>query len=290
MQRRVQSRPRRVEPDPRQTDIRALDHQRRRHRKGRRARVARHGDRLRHQLRLAAQRDHPPLGGLFGADGGAEAPQHPLGMVPRRLLLDHHRLARCIQAGEQHGGLDLRRGHRRGVLHRHRVRRPGHGDRQPPATPTPRLGTEERQGLGDTPHRPSAEARIAGEGRGDVGRRHRAHDQPHPGTGVAVVDHVLRLAEAAHADPLDPPGTRARPLDGGAEGAHRPAGIEHVLPLEKAADARSRPRPVRPRSAPGARSTCPRAPRPGRSAAPTPRPASVSPRHAPPLEPPTRLC
>ena len=49
---------------------------------------------------------------------------------------------------------------------------------------------------------------------------------------------VLRLLEAADAHALDPPGPGAGPLDRGAEGPHRPAGVEHVLALEQAADPR----------------------------------------------------
>ena len=145
-----------------------------------------------------------PSGVVLGRDLAPKPAEHPLGVVAGRLLLDHHRLAGRVQPGEQHRRLHLRRGHRRRVLHRHRVRRAGQRDRQPPAAPPARLGAEERQRLGDPPHRPAAQAGVAGEGRGDVGRRHRPHDQPHAGAGVAVVDHVLGLLEAADADALRP--------------------------------------------------------------------------------------
>ena len=52
--------------------------------------IARHVDRLRPQLRLAADADHAGAVGLgLDLELGAEAAQHPLGMVARRHRLDH---------------------------------------------------------------------------------------------------------------------------------------------------------------------------------------------------------
>ena len=51
----VEAGARRVQPDRRQTDLGALDQQGRGNREGGRTRVARHRDRLRPQVRLAAQ-------------------------------------------------------------------------------------------------------------------------------------------------------------------------------------------------------------------------------------------
>ena len=60
---------------------------------------------------------------------GAEMGQHLLGVVARRLGLDHRGDAARVEAGEQHGRLDLGRGDRRPVEDRRRIARAFQRDR-----------------------------------------------------------------------------------------------------------------------------------------------------------------
>ncbi len=95
----------------------------------------------------------------------------------------------------------------------------------------------------------------AGEGMG----RQDAHQQPRAGAGIAEIEHVVRLGEAADADAVDAPGAIAAARD-----RRRPA---RAAPRRCAARPRLRAgrviRSGRPRarrtSARGARSTCRRA-------------------------------
>ena len=97
--------------------------QRRHQRKGGRGRVGRHDDRARPQLGPALQHDLAAVRRPNGSTAtvGAEMGEHLLGMVARRLALEHGGAARRVQPGQQHGRLDLRRGDRRLVFDRDRL-------------------------------------------------------------------------------------------------------------------------------------------------------------------------
>ena len=233
----VEAGARRVQPDRRQRHLGSLDEQRRGDRKGGRARVARHRDRLRPQLRLAAQRDRP--GPPASSSVAIVAPKPPsIRSVWSRVGSASITTVSPGALSPASSTADFTCAEGIGVVYctGSGLAAPDQRDRQPPAAPAARLGAEQRQRVGHPPHRPAAQAGVAGEGRGDVGGRHRAHDQPHAGAGVAVVDDVLRLPEAADADALDPPLAGPEPLDRRAEGPHRPAGVDHVLALEQAGD------------------------------------------------------
>ena len=130
-----------------------------------------------------------------------------------------------------------------------------------------------------------AQARVAGEGRGDVGRRHRAHDQPHAGAGVAAVDHVLGLLEAADADAVaraTRPAraarpSRRRPASPGRCRARPAPSSSPVIRVSPTASAPEDQRPVRDR-------LVARHLRRAARAAPPPAPASASPRPCPAIE------
>ena len=237
-ERDVEPVPRRIAADARHPNLGPRHQQRRGDREGGRARVARHRDRLSPQFGLAGQGDDAALVRDLGADSGAEAREHPLGMVARRLGLDHHGLRGRVQPGQQHRRLDLRAGDGRCIAHRHGVRRAPDRDRQQPALTRRDLGPEQPQGIGDPPHRPPRQAGVAGERRNDRRRRHRPHDEPHPGPGIAAVDHARRLGEAADAHPVNRPCALAQPLDLGPERLHRARGVQHVLPFQKPGDPR----------------------------------------------------
>ena len=167
------------------------------------------------KFRLAGERDAPAVRAfVLDPHGRAEMAQHPLGVVARRLLLDHHGLARRREAGEQHRGLELRRGRRRLVDDRNRVARAGERERQPPALGDargPRAHALER--IEHAPHRPRAQRGIAVEGRGDRATRDRPDDQAAAGAGIAEIERSGRLREARDPDPVDAPGALSGAFD-----------------------------------------------------------------------------
>ena len=66
------------------------------------------------QLRAAFETDLSAMRSeRLDRDGGAEMSQHFLGVVARRLGLDHARAAGRVETGEKHRRFDLRRGDRR---------------------------------------------------------------------------------------------------------------------------------------------------------------------------------
>ena len=65
-----------------------------------------------------------------------------------------------------------------------------------------------------------------------------AHHQPRPGAGIAEIKRLARLQQRADTDTIDLPEALAPPFD---LRAQRPAGrtaVEHILPLQQAADFR----------------------------------------------------
>ena len=73
------------------------------------------------QFRPADQSDPAPLALDLDPYVGAEMGEHFLGVVARGLALDDGRRSARVEAGEQHGGLDLRRSDRRAVEDRRRL-------------------------------------------------------------------------------------------------------------------------------------------------------------------------
>ena len=143
---------------------------------------------------------------------GAEMLEHPLGVVARRLLLDHGGLARRGQPGQQHRRLELRRRHRRLVFDRDRIaralqRRPAGGRRR---SRFQRARAHRLQRIEHAPHRPLAQARVAVEGRRDRAAGDRAHHQPAAGAGIAEIERRRRLGKAADADAAHAPGAARR--------------------------------------------------------------------------------
>ena len=121
----------RVDADAFDGHVGARHDQRGDQRKGRRGRIARHDDRRRREFGIALDGDPAPAAFLgLGRHRGAEMAQHPLGVVARRLRLDHRGRPRRVEAGEQHRGFDLRRGHRQAVADRDRIGGAADGERQ----------------------------------------------------------------------------------------------------------------------------------------------------------------
>ena len=141
----------------------------------------------------------------------AEKTEHALGMVARRQRLDHGGAARRMQAGEQHRGFDLRRGHGKVV-----------DDGQQVAVPRTTSGSvawsssasvskshrgERRQ---HAAHRPSPERCIAGKFDLHVVAGDDAEHQPAAGAGIAEIEGCGR--REAGLPPLGP-SPRPPPLD-----------------------------------------------------------------------------
>mmetsp|Transcript_23422 Transcript_23422/g.41089 ORF Transcript_23422/g.41089 Transcript_23422/m.41089 type:complete len:274 (-) Transcript_23422:2081-2902(-) len=124
---------RRVEANGRHQHVRAGHNQRGTDREGGRGRIARHVDMLGRQFWLTFEGDDPALIGDFGADLGAKARQHPLGMVTSGLGLNHDGFSGGVEACEQDGGLYLSRRNRHRVIHGHRVCGPHQRHGQTPA-------------------------------------------------------------------------------------------------------------------------------------------------------------
>ena len=102
-------------------DLGARHEQRRDQGKRRRRRIGRHQNGCRLKLRLTLQND--AAADIVGADvfdrnPGAEMLEHPLGVIARRLSLDHRGLAGRRQSGQQDSRLELGRRHRRLVFDR----------------------------------------------------------------------------------------------------------------------------------------------------------------------------
>ena len=120
----------------------------------------------------------------------------------------------------------------------HGQRLGGAGDRQRQTAALARddAGADAAQRLGGARHRPAAQRGVAGEEDGDGMAGDDAHEEPRAGAGIAEIDDVLRLYEAADPDAVDMPAPRRLAVDLGAERAHRLGGAQHVLALEQAAD------------------------------------------------------
>ena len=110
-------------------------------------------------------------------------------MIARRLGLDHRRGAGRVEAGEEHGGLDLRRGNRRPIGDRHRVDGAAQRERQAACLGArDDLGAHRQERRQDAHHRPLAQRGIAVEGRSDAVAGDDAHHQARAGAGIAEIE------------------------------------------------------------------------------------------------------
>ena len=150
---------------------RARHDQRGDQRKRRRGRIGRHRHHRRLKLRLADERDAAAVLAIWlDADLGAEMLEHALGVVARRLRLDHRGFARRGEAGQQHRRFQLRRRHRQLVGDRDRIAR---ADAASAAAGRPRRPRSHAR-----PSSPAARARAASAA---CARMHRRRMSPSPG-------------------------------------------------------------------------------------------------------------
>ncbi len=77
---------------------------------------------------------------------------------------------------------------------------------------------------------------VAVEHGRDRTARHRAHDEPAAGAGIAEIERRRRLRKPRHPHALYRPGALAGPLDARAQRPHHFRGIDHVLAFQKTAD------------------------------------------------------
>ena len=168
---------------------------------------------------------------------GAEALQHPLGMVARRHRLDDGGDAFDIEAGQQHRRLHLRGRHGHAIDDRgHRVGA-ADGQRQAIAGARDDLGAHLPQRLQHAAHRPPRQRGIADEGGGEGMGAGDPDAKPHAGAGIAEIDDSLRFQQAAGSQPVDAPQAVAPALHARAEGAHGAGGRHDVLGFEQPGDA-----------------------------------------------------
>ena len=164
--------------------------------------------------------------------------EHLFGVIAGGLGFDHHRLTRTGESREQHRRFQLRRSDRRLVNNRDGVARALQLDGQPVAIAgLDRACTHAREWIEQTAHRARAQTGIAVEGRGDRAARDRADDEAAAGSRIAEIERRGRFAKAADADAVNTPTAFAGPLDLGAQGAHRLAGVDDVFTFKQAGNA-----------------------------------------------------
>ncbi len=150
----------------------------------------------------------PPPSRRRHAHLGAEMAQHAFGVVARGMRLDHRGLARGVEAGQQDGALDLRRGDRQAVFDGHHLVGADDGERHAPAVARLEARAHARQRFDDALHRPAAQRGVAGHEAGEGLAGQDAREQAGRGAGVAEIEHVGGLAAAAHAEAADSPDRR----------------------------------------------------------------------------------
>ena len=167
---------------------------------------------------------------------GAETLEHFLGMVAGRHRLDHRGDARRVEAGEQHGGFDLRGGHGQAVGDGCGIARAAQGDGQSVTRLALDLNAHQAQRIEHPTHRAARQRGITDEGGRHVIDTGKAHGEPRTGSGIAEIERAFRFQQAAIAGALHHPGgivTR----DPGAHGGHGTTGRQHVFAFEQAGDA-----------------------------------------------------
>ena len=167
---------------------------------------------------------------------GAEAAQHTLGMVAGGLCLFHHGGAVGREAGQQDGGLDLRRGLRRGIGDGLQRLRAGEGKGQAPVR-AGRVGQAHLAQRGqDAVHRAGTETFVAGQFRRQVMPGHDAHHQARARAGIAEIQNSLRRGEASGADAGDFPVPAAEAFHVRAEGRHGLSCPQHIVAFQQAGE------------------------------------------------------
>ena len=170
-----------------------------------------------------------------------------------------------VEAGQQHGGLDLRRGHRQAIDDRQRIGGAAQRERQRPPSRLRAPARPSPKRIEDAAHRPLAQRGVAVEGRGDAVAADDAHHQPR-----RRCRHCRNRARrpAASSPPTPTPWTRHAPSPARstarAERAAWPRAVRSTSSPSSRPRSRSRRRRARRRSGRGARSIC----RPARGRAP----------------------
>ncbi len=176
----------------------------------------------------------PAVGFVRDVHDGAETAQHALGMIAGGLGLDDLGDAVDAQARQQHGRLDLGRGHGQAIGDGLEIAAP-EGQGKPALVATHIGDAHLRERIEHPAHRPLDQRMVAREGGRQRKGGRRAHDQTDAGAGIAAVDDRIRLGQAAPA--VDDPGAVLL-ADIGAEGDHGIPGGQDVVAFEQAFDAR----------------------------------------------------
>ena len=188
------------------------------------------------QLGLATQQDHAPGALLLDAHLRAEMTQHVLAMVPGRLRFLDPRDAARVQPRQQERRLYLRGRDRQAVVERQRLARALHGQRQSPSSTGGEARAARGQRVGDAAHGAPAQGRVARHHREQRMARQDAAQQPRRRAGIAHVEHVCGLDQAADAAAGDAPGAFAVTHDLGAKRPHGGGCPQHVLTIQQAGD------------------------------------------------------
>ena len=107
----------------------------------------------------------------------------------------------------------------------------------PPPAPKPD-GPEKSQWIRHPRHRTLVQACIACETRRNRRGRHRPHDQPDTGPGIAAIDHVFRFAKAAGSNAVDPPLAIGMARHLGPESPHGVRRSQNIVAFQQTAHAR----------------------------------------------------
>ena len=163
--------------------------------------------------------------------------QHVFAVVAGGLGFLHAGEAGGVQAGQQHGGFHLGRGHRHPIFQRQRV--DGALDRDGQATaPTRHEACASRgQGISHPPHRPGPQAGVAGHHREQRVRGQDTAQEARGGARVAHIQDIGGFGKAADASAGDTPDAVRVTGNLGPQRAHGTGGAQHVLPGQKAGNA-----------------------------------------------------
>ena len=205
-------------------DVGARHDQRRHQREGGRGRIARHGDRAaRRACPRPSMRMWRTPSASVSTSRSAPKPVSIFSVWSRVMTGSIDRGdARRVEAGEQHGGFDLRGRHRHAVVDRRGA--PGPRSVSGRRSPWPRLQhlrADRAQRIEHAPHGPLGQRGIADEGGLNVIGADQPHGQPRAGAGIAEIE---RRPAASSRQPLPTPSTihsSPRLLDHGAHGPHR---------------------------------------------------------------------
>ena len=165
-------------------------------------------------------------------------PQHKLGVIAGGFWLDHHRLARRVQPGEQDGRFDLGRGHRQAIADGHGVAGAVNDKGQAIALAAGEFRPHLAQWLDDAAHGAPAQAGIAGEYRSDGVAGDHAHQQPRTRAGIAHIQHILGLAERANTAADDAPNAGILALCLGPQRPHGCGAAQHIFAFQQAVNLR----------------------------------------------------